>query len=81
MAVEAIKSGAHDYLSKPFDVDDLRLVVKNATETIRLRRENKSLRDALKSERAARRTLIGNSDSMARVREMIEKVAERMPPF
>src|SRR5436190_23195736 len=30
MAVEAVKSGAYDYLSKPFELDDLRLVVKNA---------------------------------------------------
>src|SRR5919107_4704850 len=44
MAVEAIKSGAHDYLSKPFELDDLRLAVKNAVETIQLRRENRSLR-------------------------------------
>ncbi|MDQ3684986.1 MAG: sigma-54 dependent transcriptional regulator [Acidobacteriota bacterium] len=76
MAVEAIKSGAHDYLSKPFDVDELRLMVKNATETIRLRRENKSLRERIEVERGQRGTLIGNSDSMARVRAIIEKVAE-----
>ena len=42
LAVEAVKSGAYDYLSKPFEVDDLRLVVKNAFETIQLRRENRS---------------------------------------
>src|SRR2546423_13245480 len=34
MAVEAVKAGAYYYLSKPFEVDDLRLVVKNAAETI-----------------------------------------------
>ena len=43
MAVEAVKSGAYDYLSKPFELDELRLVVKNAAETIELRRENVSL--------------------------------------
>ena len=36
MAVEAVKSGAYDYLSKPFELDDLRLVIKNAAETIEL---------------------------------------------
>src|ERR1043165_1955604 len=34
MAVEAIKTGAYDYLSKPFEIDELRLVVKNALETV-----------------------------------------------
>ena len=46
-AVEAIKGGAHDYLAKPFEVDDLRLVVKNALETAALREENRVLRTRL----------------------------------
>lgn len=76
IAVEAIKSGAHDYLSKPFELDDLRLVVKNALETLSLRRENKSLRRRIELEGAQRGALIGNSEAMRRVRLMIEKVAE-----
>src|SRR5687767_510657 len=76
MAVEAVKAGAHDYLSKPFEVDDLRLVVKNAAETLQLRRENYSLRRRIEVERSQRGALIGNSASMQRVRAMIDKVAE-----
>ncbi|HVF22851.1 MAG TPA: sigma-54 dependent transcriptional regulator [Pyrinomonadaceae bacterium] len=76
MAVEAVKAGAHDYLSKPFEVDDLRLVVKNAAETLQLRRENYSLRRRIEVERSQRGALIGNSQSMQRVRSMIDKVAE-----
>jgi DNA-binding NtrC family response regulator len=76
MAVQAVKAGAHDYLSKPFEVDDLRLVVKNAAETIQLRRENYSLRRRIEVERSQRGALIGNSEAMRRVRAMIEKVAE-----
>jgi len=76
MAVEAVKAGAHDYLSKPFEVDDLRLVVKNAAETLQLRRENYSLRRRIEVERTQRGALIGNSEAMQRVRSMIEKVAE-----
>lgn len=76
MAVEAVKAGAHDYLSKPFEVDDLRLVVKNAAETLQLRRENYSLRRRIEVERSQRGALIGNSESMQRVRSMIDKVAE-----
>jgi DNA-binding NtrC family response regulator len=76
MAVEAVKSGAYDYLSKPFELDELRLVVKNAAETIALRRENVSLRRRIEAEAAQRGALIGNSAGMQRVRAMIEKVAE-----
>src|SRR5918911_1540878 len=76
MAVQAIKAGAYDYLPKPFEVDDLRLVVKNALETVRLRRENERLRRALAQEGAGTGPLIGNSEGMRRVRALIEKVAE-----
>ncbi|HKY29848.1 MAG TPA: sigma-54 dependent transcriptional regulator [Pyrinomonadaceae bacterium] len=76
MAVEAVRSGAYDYLSKPFELDDLRLVIKNAAETLQLRRENLSLRRRIEIERSQRGALIGNSEGMQRVRSMIEKVAE-----
>jgi DNA-binding NtrC family response regulator len=76
VAVEAVKSGAHDYLSKPFELDDLRLVIKNAAETLQLRRENSSLLRQIEVERTKRGSLIGNSDSMQRVRSMIERVAD-----
>ena len=76
VAVEAIKAGAYDYLSKPFEIDDLRLVVKNALETVALRRENKHLRRRIELEGAQRGALIGNSEAMMRVRSVIEKVAE-----
>ncbi len=76
MAVEAVKAGAYDYLSKPFELDDLRLVIKNAAENIQLKRENVSLRRRIEIERSQRGALIGNSEGMKRVRAMIEKVAE-----
>jgi DNA-binding NtrC family response regulator len=76
MAVEAIKAGAYDYLPKPFEVDDLRLVVKNALETVRLRRENETLRQQIALEDAARGSLIGKSEAIRRVRALIDKVAE-----
>src|SRR5688572_21763470 len=76
MAVEAVKAGAYDYLSKPFELDDLRLVVKNAAETVQLRRENYSLRRRIEVERSQRGALIGASEAMQRVRSMIDKVAE-----
>src|SRR2546421_3822050 len=76
LAVQAVKSGAYDYLSKPFEVDDLRLVVKNALENVQLRRENQTLRRPIQIEASQRRAVIGNSDAMQSVRSMIEKVAD-----
>src|SRR5712692_1155774 len=76
LAVQAVKSGAYDYISKPFELDDLRLVVKNAFENIQLRRENRSLRRRIEIETSQRGALLGNSEPMQRVRAIIEKVAD-----
>ncbi len=76
LAVQAVKSGAYDYLSKPFELDDLRLVVKNAFETIKLRRENQSLRRRIEIESSQRGSLLGNSKAMQQVRGIIDKVAD-----
>ncbi|MEK6324021.1 MAG: sigma-54 dependent transcriptional regulator [Acidobacteriota bacterium] len=75
MAVQAIKLGAYDYLSKPFDVDELRILVRNAVETHSLRTDNAKLRREL----AATGTfgqLIGSSSAMEAVYSLIEKVAQ-----
>src|SRR5437660_7621302 len=76
LAVQAVKSGAYDYLSKPFELDELRLVVKNAFETIKLRRENEALRRRIEIEASQRGALLGNSRAMQQVRAMIDKVAD-----
>jgi DNA-binding NtrC family response regulator len=76
MAVEVIKAGAYDYLSKPFEVDELRLVVRNALDVVRLRRENAALRERLDAEGDRRGLLVGESLGIRRVRSMVEKVAE-----
>jgi len=75
MAVDAIKGGAHDYLSKPFEVEDLRLVVKNALETAALRQENRALKTRLAGA-SSFGTMLGKSEAMGRVFDTIEKVAE-----
>src|SRR5436305_4625939 len=76
LAVQAVKSGSYHYISKPFELDDLRLVVKNAFENIQLRRENRSLRRRIEIETSQRGALLGNSAAMQSVRAMIEKVAD-----
>jgi DNA-binding NtrC family response regulator len=74
MAVQAIKLGAYDYLSKPFDVDELRILVRNALEAHSLRAENEKLRRELATTGTFGR-LIGSSPAMERVYSLIEKVA------
>ncbi|MFN0110265.1 MAG: sigma-54-dependent transcriptional regulator [Blastocatellia bacterium] len=73
-AVEAIKSGAYDYLAKPFEVDELRLVVKNALEAAGLRQENQRLKAELKAARGVG-DLLGVSDGMRRIYDLINKVS------
>jgi len=73
-AVQAIKLGAHDYLSKPFDVDELRILVKNAAETHSLRTENTKLKRELAVTGTFGR-LIGSSPAMEKIYSLIEKVS------
>ncbi len=48
-ALKAIREGAYDYIAKPFRLDELRIVVKNGCERIRLARQNSSLHDELRT--------------------------------
>jgi DNA-binding NtrC family response regulator len=73
-AVQAIKLGAFDYLAKPFDVDELRILVKNAIDTHSLRAENAKLRRELAAPGTFGR-LIGSSPAMRTIYSLIEKVA------
>jgi DNA-binding NtrC family response regulator len=75
MAIEAIRKGAYDYLAKPFDVDELRILVKNAVQAFRLRSENERLRNELAGTNTFGQ-LIGSSPAMTRVYSMIEKVTQ-----
>ncbi len=74
VAVEAMKSGAYDYLPKPFEVDELRLVVEKAFQHLDLSEENRQLRRQLVSE-GQFGSMIGSSESMRRVFESAERVA------
>ena len=73
-AVQAIKLGAYDYLAKPFEVDELRILVKNAVDTRSLRAENAKLRQELAAPGTFGR-LIGSSPAMQTIYSLIEKVA------
>jgi DNA-binding NtrC family response regulator len=75
IAVEAMKAGATDYVPKPFDNDEIRLVLRRALERTRLERENRILRDRIDREWRFE-NLIGSGAAMARVFETVRKVAE-----
>ena len=74
-AIAAMKEGAYDYVTKPFKVDELRLVVEKALEKKLLSRENRRLRSELQSQ-LRQRDLIGTSAAMHRVYELVSQVAE-----
>jgi len=72
--VEAMKAGAFDYATKPFDLDDIAMRVARALETTRLRRELRTLRDAM-ARPYGLASIIGESDVMQRVKLLVRKVA------
>ena len=75
MAVEAMKKRAYDYITKPFQNEELKLTVKKALENYRLIKENRRLSQAL-SDRYKYRNIIGKSKPMQDIFEMISKVAQ-----
>ncbi len=74
LAVEAIRKGAYDYLTKPLDFDKLKLIIPRAMEHVQLREENRQLREQV-SEQFDNRNMIGNSPVMNRLQETISQVA------
>ncbi len=74
IAVEAIKRGAYDYLTKPLDFDKLRLVMQRAVEHVKLREENRLLKESL-GKHFDNRNIIGNSSVMKKLLETVAQVA------
>lgn len=74
-AVQAIKQGVYDYLTKPFDNEHLLLVVKRALEVCSLREEVDQVTQALQK-RYGLETIIGESPVMQQVRAQIRQIAE-----
>ncbi|HEB89485.1 MAG TPA: sigma-54-dependent Fis family transcriptional regulator [Deltaproteobacteria bacterium] len=74
-AIAAMKDGAYDYLTKPFKVDELRIVIDKALEKKVLSSENQRLRRELRSH-SRDRNIIGHSAAMQEVFDLIAQVAE-----
>jgi two-component system NtrC family response regulator len=75
IAVEAMKAGAYDYITKPFNRDELRLIVAKALQFSGLTVENKRLKDEL-TDRVDFRSLVGSSAAMEKVFGVVRKVAD-----
>jgi two-component system response regulator AtoC len=73
IAVQAMKSGAYEYVTKPFDIDEVSLVIDRALEARALRVQNRRLT----AERAIGRTIVGDSPQMRRLLDGVGRVAPR----
>jgi len=73
-AVESLKSGAYDYLTKPLDLDDLQSKILRAVETRKLRGEVEQLRDAV-HDRYSTRQMVAKSEAMMEILGQMESLA------
>ncbi|MGH9454160.1 MAG: sigma-54-dependent transcriptional regulator [Terriglobia bacterium] len=78
-AVEAVKLGAYDYITKPFKVDDFKRLFTRLMERQQLETENRVLREQIKTERGFG-NLIGSSSTMQKIYQMILRVAPKRHP-
>jgi DNA-binding NtrC family response regulator len=78
-AVQALKDGAYDYITKPFDPDDLSHLIRNAISQISLKAENEALRNQIVSLENVE-DLIGTSEAMIKVLKEVERVAQSNSP-
>lgn len=76
-ALEAIKMGAYDYISKPFKTDEVLLTLKKAEERARLKKENLRLQDRIRriEQKYSFGNIVARSEAMAHVFEIVDRVA------
>jgi DNA-binding NtrC family response regulator len=74
-AVEALKNGAFDYIAKPFDIDELKIIVRKAVERKQLEDENIHLRTALE-EKFTFANIIGRSPRMQDIFSIVQRIAK-----
>lgn len=74
-AVQALKDGAYDYITKPFDPDDLSHLIRNAAKQIEMKVENQALKDRIVSLDNIE-DIVGNSDAMISVLKEVESVSQ-----
>lgn len=73
-AVEAMKMGAYDYITKPFKIDEVRINIANALRSQNLEVENRTLRKELEKEYSFQ-NLIGDSEPMHKIYDLVKRVS------
>ena len=73
-AIEALKLGAYDYIVKPFDVEEFKIVISHTLERKRLEKENRFLRDELQGQYSFE-GLLGKSQKMKEIFDLVERIS------
>src|SRR5438105_10125712 len=73
VAVRAMKSGAYEYVTKPFEIDEISLVIDRAVEARALRTQNRRL----SAEKAIGRSIVGESPAMQRLLDAVNRIAPK----
>lgn len=73
-AITAMKEGAYDYVTKPFKLDEMRIVVEKALEKKKLSSENRRLKTELRNQ-SRNRHIVGSGEAMQRVFDLVAQVA------
>lgn len=74
-AVQALKDGAYDYITKPFDPDDLSHLIRNAANKVEMKAENEALKNKINTLENVE-DIIGKSEEMLRVLKEVESVSQ-----
>ncbi|HVP37159.1 MAG TPA: sigma-54 dependent transcriptional regulator [Terriglobales bacterium] len=74
-AIEALKKGAFDYITKPFKVDEIKIAIKKSLTQRRITEENVNLKRQLKKEYGLQ-NLVGNSPEIFQLKKLVEKIAD-----
>ena len=78
-AVQAMKNGAYDYVTKPFSLDELRLLLERVANHLKLKTENRILREKIKSKQGFG-SIVGRSPEMEKLYRIIAKAAHSTHP-
>ena len=78
-AVQAMKNGAYDYVTKPFSMDELRMLLDRVASHLKLRTENRILREKIKSKQGFG-SIVGRAPEMEKLYRIIAKAAHSVHP-